>query len=327
MAALHVSAPARLHLGFLDLNGGLGRRYGSLGLALDRPSTEIAVRPAADFEAHGPESTRALKLVRQLAGALALRGGYKVEIEQAIPAHAGLGSGTQLALAIGTALIRLEGLDVGPRALGELVERGARSAIGMAAFEGGGFVVDGGRGAKEAAPPLVAHAAFPEEWRALLILDAASEGVHGDRETQAFAALPDLPATAAGHLCRLMLMRLLPGLHEHDISAFGGALTEIQNIVGGHFAAAQGGSPWSSPKVGRLARRMAEAGALGIGQSSWGPTGFGFVESEAAAARLYSTLVQDATALGLEILVVRGRNTGARIEFIDSAKRSAKMTE
>ncbi len=26
-------APARLHLGFLDLNGGLGRRFGSLGLA------------------------------------------------------------------------------------------------------------------------------------------------------------------------------------------------------------------------------------------------------------------------------------------------------
>ena len=30
-----VSAPARLHLGFLDLGGGLGRRFGSLGVAID----------------------------------------------------------------------------------------------------------------------------------------------------------------------------------------------------------------------------------------------------------------------------------------------------
>ncbi len=41
-----VSAPARLHLGFLDLNGGLGRRYGSIGLALDAPATEVRVTRA-----------------------------------------------------------------------------------------------------------------------------------------------------------------------------------------------------------------------------------------------------------------------------------------
>ena len=33
--AVRVVAPARLHLGFLDLNGGLGRMFGSIGLAVD----------------------------------------------------------------------------------------------------------------------------------------------------------------------------------------------------------------------------------------------------------------------------------------------------
>ena len=227
---------------------------------------------------------------------------YKAEISAAIPAHAGLGSGTQLALAIGTALIRLEGLDVTPRQLGELVERGARSAIGMAAFEQGGFIVDGGRGKVEHAPPVVARAPFPERWRALLVLDRNAVGVHGDREAAAFAALPPFPDAAAGHLCRLILMQLLPALHEEDIGAFGAALTETQEIVGKHFASAQGGSPWSSAAVGRLVKRLAGAGAVGIGQSSWGPTGFAFTDSEAAAARLYSTFVEEATAQGLEIL-------------------------
>ena len=95
--------------------------------------------------------------------------------------------------------------------------------------------------------------------------------------------------------------------------AFGSALTEIQQIVGAHFALAQGGSAWTSPAVGALAARMQELGATGIGQSSWGPTGFAFVDSQEAAERLYHSLVEDAKADGLEILIARGRNAGARI--------------
>ena len=65
------------------------------------------------------------------------------------------------------------------------------------------------------------------------------------------------------------------------------ALTEIQEIVGGHFAVAQGGSPWASPAVGRVVEALRNSGAYGIGQSSWGPTGFAFAQSEESANRLY----------------------------------------
>ena len=41
-----VAVGARLHLGFLDLNGGLGRRFGSLGLALDGPETVLELSRA-----------------------------------------------------------------------------------------------------------------------------------------------------------------------------------------------------------------------------------------------------------------------------------------
>ncbi|TJV01967.1 MAG: GHMP kinase, partial [Mesorhizobium sp.] len=34
-----IQVPARLHLGFLDLNGDTGRRFGSVGLPLSEPET------------------------------------------------------------------------------------------------------------------------------------------------------------------------------------------------------------------------------------------------------------------------------------------------
>jgi len=314
-ATIHVTAPARLHLGFLDLNGNLGRRFGSIGLAVDHPETELILKRAPRHEAHGFESERALALLRKFAPPTP-DGGYNVNIRKAIPAHAGLGSGTQLALAIGAAVARIEGRQLSTSDLAALGERGARSGIGLSAFASGGFIVDGGKGPDDRPPPLTLRADFPSDWRVLLIFDDRDAGVSGEAELTAFADLPEFPQSAAAHICHLVLMKLVPGLKDGDIGAFGSAITEIQKIVGGHFASKQGGSAWTSPAVGRLARRMQDLGATGIGQSSWGPTGFAFVESPAAAQRLYDSLVEDAKGDGLSILVARGRNTGASIEPI-----------
>ncbi len=313
MRAITVSAPARLHLGFVDLNGSLGRKYGSLGLSVEEPATVLTVREDKQFRAAGPEADRAEKALRRFANLYAGGRTFSVEVAEAIPAHAGLGSGTQLALAIGAAVLELTGGKASAQSLGEVVERGARSAIGITAFERGGFIVDGGRGASGHAPPTVVRLDFPRDWRTILVLDPRDVGVHGEKESAAFKALPEFPESLSGHLCRLTLMRLLPGIVEADIAAFGSALTEIQSIVGNHFSAAQGGAAWSNPEVGRIVQRLGEAGATGLGQSSWGPTGFAFVESEAAAHRLYSSLVEEAKAVRLDLKIVQGRNTGAVI--------------
>ena len=316
--AVRVVAPARLHLGFLDLNGSLGRLFGSIGLAIDTPRTELVLKRARAFKGEGPDHHRAIDVLRRFAEVFSLDTAYDVKITSAIPAHAGLGSGTQLALATGAALMELEGLTYSPARLGEIVDRGARSAIGMAAFEQGGFIVDGGRGAIDRAPPILVRTDFPEAWRALLVMDARTAGVHGEDEAKAFAALPPLPDAAAAIVCRLVLMQLVPGLMEADIEAFGRALTDIQAIVGGHFAAAQGGSPWTSPAVGRVIEALRNGGAYGIGQSSWGPTGFAFAPSKEIADRLYDSSIELARAEGLEILIAAGRNRGASIERIAS---------
>ena len=45
-ALIEVSTPARLHLGFLDLGASLGRRFGSIGLAINSHQTVIQVTGA-----------------------------------------------------------------------------------------------------------------------------------------------------------------------------------------------------------------------------------------------------------------------------------------
>ncbi len=319
-AVVRITAPARLHLGFLDLNGSIGRRYGSIGLAVDQPATQIVVRAAAENAATGSESDRVLHLIDAFAKLTSDRQHqthrYHVDLIEAIPAHAGLGSGTQLAIAVGAAIARLEGRDLSADELAIGGERGARSGIGLAAFTAGGFIIDGGRGRQNRPPPVTLRAHFPDAWRVLLILDTKRAGVSGEAETTAFAGLPEFPNAMAAHICHLVLMKLLPGLADQDLSAFGAALTEIQQIVGWHFAGKQGGSPWTSPAVGRLAQKMQALGATGIGQSSWGPTGFAFAPDTAAAQRLYQSLVQEAKGDGLDICIARGRNFGALVEAI-----------
>ncbi len=321
---VRVRAPARLHLGFLDPGGRGARRFGGIGLALDAPATTLTLRRAHAFSAEGAESERLARLLPQAAAALGLSGTFAVHATEAIPAHAGLGSGTQLALALAAGLRTLAGLplDVGGDAV--RLGRGARSGVGAAFFTGGGVVVDGGRDVDRDRPaPVVAQLPFPEAWRVLLILQPSAAGFHGADELAAFAALPPFPREATAENCRLVLMQALPALAERDVAGFGQAVETIQTAVGTHFAPAQGGI-FASPAVARLAARLKSLGAHGVGQSSWGPTGFAFAENEAEAARIVEAAGGQARDEGLVLAVARGRNEGATIEAPPAGARLAR---
>jgi beta-RFAP synthase len=313
-----VEAPARLHLGFLDLNGALGRRFGSLGLAIDTLSTRLRAERAEGFSARGPGAERALSLARAFAQARGLVGGGLLRIDEQIPEHAGLGSGTQLALAVGTALERLypeqlPGAERDTRAIARTLNRGGRSGIGIAAFDEGGFIVDCGRGEHAEVPPVAMRLPFPEAWRLVLILDSRTQGLHGKGEAEAFAGLPVFPEAAAGRLCRLLLMKIVPGLLEQRLAPVAEGIGEIQRVVGDHFAPAQKGR-FASPAVAQVLAWVAGQGLAGIGQSSWGPTGFVLVEDESAARVLERDLKRRFGELSpLRYRVVGPRNSGASV--------------
>ena len=239
--AVRVEAPARLHLGFIDVSGSLGRRFGSLGLTLEEFSTVLSLRRAERFDAQGPDAQRASDYLRRLLDDHDPSTSVALRVHQAIPEHVGLGSGTQLALAVGKAFSALFELPVSVAALAARLDRGARSGIGIGAFEEGGFVVDGGSGAAGAHPPVISRMPFPGSWRVLLVFDRAERGLFGEAERAAFRALQAFPQQRAAHLAHLVLMRLMPALVEEDFASFSGAIGEIQRAVGDYFAAAQGG--------------------------------------------------------------------------------------
>ena len=231
-AQVNVTAAARLHLGFLDMNGGLGRKFGGIGLALDSPATIISLEPAPTNSASGLETERARRLLTVTQEILAPSSHFQLTIHQAIPAHSGLGSGTQLALAIAAALRSLENLPLNSAADAAMLSRGARSGLGAGLFEQGGFVVDGGRGSSTLTPPVISQTCFPQEWRVILVHDPAATGLHDLEEKEAFAALEPLSPIASGEICRLVLMKLMPALAEKEFAPFGAALTRIQAIGG-----------------------------------------------------------------------------------------------
>lgn len=320
-----IEAPARLHFGFVDLHGGTGRRFGSLGMTLDNVSTQLQARPAQQIHVSGEDSERAGKIATRLFSALNLSGGIELNIDQVIPPHSGLGSGTQMALAVGGAISELYGLNLNAREIATLLDRGARSGVGIGAYDQGGFIVDGGRCAAGGPPAVISRLEFPEHWRVVLIFDDSELGLHGEQETTAFRELPEFSPAKAGELCRLLMMKALPGLVDQDIQEFGSAVAEIQAVVGDYFAPAQGGR-FASPAVAKALEWLPKAGYPGIGQSSWGPTGFILVDGETQAYRLSRELQTRFPDESLRYQVVSGRNIGARtVRDADSPHHASEL--
>jgi len=139
-----VTTTARLHFGFLDPSGRGKNPFGSFGLSIDRPRTKLTLEPAPDFTVSGAERDRVERYLRSIAEICGVRQAYALRIEEAIPPHAGLGSGTQLALAVGSAFAAVENIRLSPQEIAARLQRGARSGIGIATFAQGGAVLDAG---------------------------------------------------------------------------------------------------------------------------------------------------------------------------------------
>jgi beta-RFAP synthase len=285
MSSVRVHAPARLHLGFLDPGASLGRRFGSLGLVVEGFDTVVTLARAACDEWRGagrreidvlPRAQAVVDALREATGAL---DALSVRIDRVPPAHAGFGTGTQLALAVGRAFATLHGLVIETPAIARITGRGLRSGVGIAGFDAGGLLIDAGPGADGGPAPVVARTALPAAWRVLLLLDPRLEGLHGDAERAALARLEPLPRERAAALCHDTLMQVLPGAIQGDFTSFAAGINRMQRTLGDHFAPAQQGRAYTSDAVGRVLEALADARPAAIGQSSWGPTGFAVLPS------------------------------------------------
>lgn len=325
-AGIKVQSSGRLHMGFFDLHGGLGRKFGSIGLSLSEPGLVIDAQVAKTLNVTGEASVTASiiskvsSIAQQLVVELNLAKSVAINIKHHIPEHAGLGSGTQMALATGVAISRLYALNLSTARIAALTGRGGRSGIGMAAFNYGGLLIDGGRisGATSSslatskAPPLLARYDFPKDWSILLIFDVSQPGIHGDPERIAFDRLPVFSESLAAHLCRHVLMQAMPALVERDLTAFGQSIQVLQTHVGDYFAPVQGGR-YASKWVGAALQYLEGVGVTCFGQSSWGPTGFAVFESADVAEKHLQQLKIKFADQALTWKICSANNHGAEL--------------
>jgi beta-RFAP synthase len=246
----------------------------------DAPGIELTAEPARQWGAEGPSSDRVRQVAENVAARLENQGRSvtpaRFRVLHAPRAHVGLGSGTQLGLAVARALCALsDEADPSLERLAQLSGRGLRSGIGLHGFARGGLIVDGGRRTADGVPPLLSRMEFPDDWSILVVVPGSGQGYHGPEEAHAFAKLPPIPERVTEHLCRLVLLGILPAVAERDIKTFGMALGELQEQVGRCFASAQGGT-FARPESEEIVSLLRTEGLHGVGQSSWGPAIYGF---------------------------------------------------
>ncbi|RXE55858.1 beta-ribofuranosylaminobenzene 5'-phosphate synthase [Methanoculleus taiwanensis] len=323
-----VNAPSRIHITLLDMNGSLGRVDGGIGIALDHPATILDARGSSELAVYGGDDDtrhRVGEAARATRGHFSLPGGAEITVHDTARQHVGLGSGTALALGAGTALCRLYDREAAARDLAKVVGRGGTSGIGTAVFEQGGFVLDGGhrfgqpggkvdfrpsaasRGVEP--PPVIARHPFPEDWQILLVTPNGGAGVHGTTELDLFRTHCPVPLGEVRELCHEVLMRLIPGLIEHDLDAFGTAVNRIQ-----HLGFKKVELTVQPPVVPSLLEALTDAGAAGAGLSSFGPTVYAIGDSGMDdVIRAARDVLGDP---GGSIVLTKARNTGADVTVI-----------
>ncbi len=319
---VYVKTPARLHLGLIDLNGDLGRIYGGLGVAINHPNVVLEAQRSKVLMVSGEKAELTRDLADRFLKAYKIKESVAIDVKQVIPEHVGLGSGTQLALAVAASISRLFDVKASPYELAAVMGRVAQSGVGTGVFAQGGLVVEAGKNTQNSnckTFPVIFRQNFPEEWRFVVAIPNAKKGLSKESEISAFKNLPSLPAAEVGKICRLTMMKLLPALIEKDIKNFGEALTQIQNIVGDSFVQAQGGRFSSSPATQTI-EFMLENVVSGAGQSSWGPTVYGVVESSEAEEVKAKTQAFLDGSVGGEVFVAKANNHGATIR-VQALKR------
>lgn len=312
MREVTVRTGSRLHFGLFDLDPTSPSQFGGIGMMIDSPGVTVQASLGAENEhssqvfAEPHVAERVRKFLGRLVEAYPQVPAMRIEVPEFIPPHHGLGSGTQLAVAVGTAATRLASLDLSAAEIAAATGRGQRSAIGVHGFEHGGFIIDGGHSSNQSLGTLQRRLTIPTDWRVVLVAPNDAAGLSGHDEVQAFQDLPRMAATTSKTLMQTAQQQIVPAIQTADFASFSAGLHEFGQVVGRFFAPVQGGI-YRSPIATELASELRNHG-LAVVQSSWGPTVAVFASCEAHAQQLASQLQERAV-----ITIVRPLNEAAQI--------------
>ncbi|GKZ12818.1 beta-ribofuranosylaminobenzene 5'-phosphate synthase family protein [Haladaptatus sp. T7] len=316
-----VTVGGRLHFGFQNLSLAHERLYGGLGVALSSPTVSVEATPADEVRCDDPCAREYASRATDLLSVP----GADVRVHRTLPRHVGLGSGTQLALAVFAAVAHAYGDDPAVREHAPALDRAGRSGIGVSTFERGGFVVDAGHPTERfttarpargdwSVPPVVARHDVPDDWRFVLVLPDAEPGRSGDDEDASMRSVVErADPTIAEDVSSILLRRLLPAIADGDPDRFGSAVAEIGRRNGAWYADEQGGV--YRPPVGELVTAMESSPSVfGAGQSSWGPAVYGVTTRTLADGAVEAARnALDSAGVAGDVLLTSPRNAGASV--------------
>ena len=316
-----IKTPSRIHLTLTDLAGYGGRVDGGVGIALEEPNILLEAERSDEIVAVGENAERARAAAQAVMERFDL-GGARLHIRNGYRLHVGLGGGTQLGIAAGMALCELYHQPVTGREIAKIISRGGTSGIGTAAFEAGGFIVDGGHSfglgkdkqdfrpssaSLGVRPPLViARHAFPLEWKILLAIPHLPKGAHGQREGEIFRDFCPVHLAEVHELCYQILVRMVPSLVEENLDEFGASVNRVQELGFKKIEVML-----QQPLVHRLMAEMREAGAACSGLISFGPTVYAVTDTQ--GRDIEAAAFEVMKEVGGEVLITRCRNEGARV--------------
>ncbi len=348
---LELSTGCRLHFGLLELAEGEPNRYGGLGLMLDVPQLRLRLHSHAGslsaITAPTVEIERRILLAQNHA--LSVLSDYYGRDDLALPGvieviecpamHSGLGMGTQLGTAVAqlTALALRESLALEPDKddhknevawLAWLSGRGKRSAIGLHGFLHGGLVRDLGYVTLDTSRDSQAHLArvrpvqtysvtLPPDWRVVLCSSLSSGNVHGHLEEQLMGRAAVRPNRQRARMLELS-DEALHAATSDDFIRFTQVLDEYMELASRIFSDVQSGR-YRDAQTAERVEHLKSVGLCGVGQSSWGPTVFGFAPNVERAQAAADQLLKKTDADSVRIHVARPKASGAQWSMTSSS--------
>lgn len=314
---IQVTAPSRLHFGLLSFGNTQARQFGGVGVMIERPSVQLAIRESDQLQTSGPLAERVGKFAARWSEFHELPlPDCHVEVRQAPRQHTGLGTGTQLALSVAAGLLAFQRMPLPtPAELAISVGRGLRSAVGTYGFAEGGLIVERGKQPREPIAPLDCQIDVPAEWRFVLVSPRDSEGRSGRSEQKAFRELPPVPQEVSERLASLLCEQMIPAVAMNDFDQFSASVFQYGHIAGSCFAACQGG-PYNGPRLSQIVELIRLLGCRGVGQSSWGPTLFAVTRNADEATGLIEQLRAELKLADDEVWMSAPNNTGAQVSEV-----------
>ena len=307
-------SPARIHLGFLELDQTLPRFFGSVGLTVSNFCFEVQISKSKNLNIvteHKNLKKKTLEIFLKFKKKYNVNF-CKINIKKIIPSHVGLGSGTQFSLTIGYLISKLNNLNISIDEIALFLNRGNRSGIGVQSFKQGGFTIDIGKKKGTNNLPLkLMNIKWPQDWKIILLFDLKGENIFGENEVNKFKDVNKRYRSKFNYNYSTLFLKILPGIMEKDFKSFAEGIQLIQNNMSEIFY--KNSKKFSSKNINHIFDYLRNKKIMGFGQSSWGPTGFIFCENSKKRNQLLNSIEKYITLKklnGVNLVRVNGRNKG-----------------